>query len=309
VSAPASPTHNDIPRHQNSAEALDLLAAFSQVYGEAKRRAGLELDFAVLAPVALTILTINHIVPGQWADAYALLATFSQPLFDRAVQQKQRLGACIQELFDNLVFDLPWHASRCGAKPDPEDVIHATQTYRRHRAHASHLENWYPSVIAPLPLDVARLVCQRANCRWDETLRRSYAASLLGTVGVVLVALLLWGVGRDWTVAKCVGAAVPLSPAILWMIQEGIRQRDAATVDGTLKDRADALWARAIREDITNHDLRVASRELQDAIFDRRNHDPVVFNWFHRLTRSANEHAMRGAAEQMTRDWSTTNRA
>ena len=93
--------------------------------------------------------------------------------------------------------------------------------------------------------------------------------------------------------------AVPLSPTLLWAIREVNRQRDAASALDRLKDYGSSLWNQVAKGLVDDAKATALSRELQDAILQRRRENPFVFDWIYRRLRNSYEEQMNVNAQQM----------
>ena len=61
------------------------------------------------------------------------------------------------------------------------------------------------------------------------------------------------------------------------------------------------LWTAAIEKQLSDEELSVRSRQLQNAIFSRRSTAPMIFDWIYKLLRRSEEERMNVAAAEFVR--------
>src|SRR5262249_39560790 len=151
------------------------------------------------------------------------------------------------------------------------------------------LNDWYPPAVGILPIEIARIVCQRENCQWDGSQRLRYAQVRTGIVAAVLGAVVVLGFVRhlvilDWATA----VFLPLAPLVVLGLKESRDNFESAERLDELKAHALRLWDQAMHRS-TPHALTTGARALQDEIFDSRRRSPLVFDWVFRLLRAGHE--------------------
>ena len=77
---------------------------------------------------------------------------------------------------------------------DNETIHEKSERFKDKDPECKGLSNWYPVAIKPLPLHLARLICQRTNCWWNWKLRKRYMNGLIASVIIVLLTLILIGI-------------------------------------------------------------------------------------------------------------------
>lgn len=288
---------------QNSPRSLERLAAVSAFYGHGKLALGGQMTLTVGIAVVLSVLCTIFPSFKLWATFISVTIVWLDVLvIDRIQMHCRKLGAKAQELFDCELFELDWNAMRVGEKLEPEAIHRAAADFRTKR-NDDKLRDWYPSAVAELPLPIARLLCQRACFWWDTTQRRKYGYVLVAFVVVALLAMVAAAVCRSQSVGDMIlSVYAPFAPAMIWSIREAFRQKDAA--DGLEKNRGhvEKIWVQAINGELSKAQLARLSRQIQDALFDGRSRNPLVFNWIYSRLRSANEQAMAQAAASMVQD-------
>jgi hypothetical protein len=292
---------SNINIHQNSEKQLDQLAAYSFFYQRAKLCLGMQ--FAVTVPAAVVISIIILLWPEAkgWTTFYALsVAVLDATLLDVIQSHYRKLGARTQELFDSSLLRIEWNALRVGQKPDTEEVFQAASKFKQKSNQVKRLRDWYPPAAGELPLPLARLICQRANSWWDSSLRKSYANSLMGIMILVLITVLIIALVAGNTMAEMLlSVYAPIAPAVLWSIREIRRQHEAVESLDKVKVHVEHVWDDALAGRLSSDALTKISREIQDAIFDGRARNPLLFDWINRIARSKKQITMNAKALEL----------
>lgn len=289
---------NQIPQLQNEKQALALLAAQRQRYANAKRILGWQLFLG--GPVGALVAVLGIVEPSVrlYAVSMGLTILVLDTLWLSPWQRRLReSGARIQERFDCDVLSLRWDSTRVGS-PEPMECIHEqSERYKAWAESMPPLTDWYSRHVGQLPLSLARLVCQRTNCWWDATQRRTYAAVLAGLL-LALPVLLLWvGVVAKLSVADLLLVVLlPMSTTVKLAYQQWVENREAASRLDNLREQAERIWERALSapyDPALEHDARA----LQGEIFDNRKRSPPVFDFVFKWLRNDQESQMNFAAE------------
>jgi len=290
----------DIPNKQNGERALKLIAAWSYLYGKAKVTAGWQFTLSVPAALTMSLIAL------RWPDA-KLVTTPLSLLFgwidmlwlDRIQDERKKLGARVQEQFDCEIFALPWNSVRCASPPETEALNEAAEKYRTLSDPSHHLD-WYPPEVGPLPTPFARLICQRAAVWWDMSQRKQYAAWLAGIVAVLIVGIVAFSFTVDQRVRDMVlSVYLPLAPAVIWVVREWRRQRDAYVGLEKLKEQIEAFFAAAVVGTYDADQFARFSRSVQDMIFDGRSRNPLFFDFIYQRLRKRHELRMNEKAKEL----------
>jgi hypothetical membrane protein len=289
-----------IPDRQNDPEMIELLATASTFYAYGKVASAIQVFLTVGLSVVLAILTGIFPECKLWATFVAITMTWLDVLcIDRLVIHFRKRGALAQEEFDTDVFQLQWNELRVGKHLEPEDIHQAGQKFIR-QVGKKKLENWYPDEVAGLPIEFARLICQRACFYWDNAQRKRYGDALVIIAAIVIVLMIILSLCKTQSVADFILADyAPLAPAIIWLFREARRQKEAA--EGLEKGRAflNGVWEKAVAGNWGDDELNHWGRQIQDALYDSRGRNPFIFNWVYRLLRSGQEESMKIAAGRL----------
>jgi hypothetical protein len=291
---------NSIPSNQITERQLERLAAQRHIYASAKKILGLQMILAV--PVALLWSVCVAIFPAikPYSALWGIIVVLVDVFFLESLKYSWcQQAAKIQEMFDCDVLSLEWNNFLAGRRPDTESILEAAKKYKRTDQDFSKLKNWYPSVVGTLPIHLARIICQRANCWWDAKLRRRYAHRILLILCAVAVLILMIGLIGGMSVEKFILAVVvPLMPTFTIGIREYYKHRSSADLSDRLKELAEDVWERA-KADGSSEKVLYDSRRLQDGIFNRRSNSALVFDWIYERLRNDQEEQMNKKAEDL----------
>lgn len=290
---------NTIPLAQNEPKQIERLAAQRYLYSAAKRILGVEVFLGAPVAIAWSILAMNYAPARGYAAFWGVLVSVSDVLWINPWQKRLREKAAkVQELFDCDVLQLPWNDIKVGSRPDPELVREHYDKYKKNASRISPLNNWYPAVVGNLPMEVARIVCQRSNCWWDSKQRRTYAVWVVSAVVFTIVAIVGVGLVGGLTIEKLFFVVVaPMAPAIILAIRQYSEQMEAAGRLDNLKEHTERLWDAAFDRSVAQ-DISAKSRVLQDEIYENRKKSPLVFDWIFGRLRGDYESQMNHGAEK-----------
>jgi len=103
-----------------------------------------------------------------WLTCFSVTVTLLDTLWlNRRQSRLKKRGATLQQMFDCALFELPWRQLHSGPRVDSEDILTEAKRYLRNPKARTRLTDWYPPVIKAVPIQFARLICQRASLWWD----------------------------------------------------------------------------------------------------------------------------------------------
>ena len=289
---------NEITERQLRPAMLDLLRARRLIYRGAKRYQAGALILTFSLPVAAAIASAWYPVARPFIATIAVLfGVFEVTTIDRWLKARLKCAAKLQEEFDCDVLDIHWNEFLAGSKVDAEvtyEIGHAPLDAADER----RLRDWYPTAVAEVPIEVARLICQRENLVYDSDLRLALSRIILWVlVGFVVLGCLAAVMLEASFPSIVLGLFVPTAPALTWALRENKRQADTLETLTRLKSESENLL-RATLKGCDPGEARVRSRELQDAIFTHRVTSPLVFEWLYNRLRPRLEAKLVHGAER-----------
>lgn len=291
---------NDITELQAKPEMVRFIWARDKTYQAAKHTQGWFIFWTAAVPV------IGALTSGLWPGLKPALALISLLLLfldvgfiDRLQKERLKRGAKLQEEFDTRAFGLPWNKFVAGDKVLPEDVAEAasaTMPAKRQK----EIETWYEASVSRIPLAYGRLVCQRTNISYDSRLRRRYGNGLLIVTLALTIIALVAGVLLDPKLTDAVLGLAMVAPMLSWAMREHRKQLDTSNSLQNLQSEFKTVWTKAL-EGASDEELKVGSRQLQDAIYQHRASAPLVFDWVYYRMRTKNEREAHAAAEEFVK--------
>lgn len=282
---------NEINTIQNNRKQIELLFTQRSLYSGAKKYFIWRTVFALILAIVGPIISFSNESVGLYVGivsiAYLLI---SHLVLERLEGTKKINAAKIQEEFDTSVLSLLWNEVVAGSRPDMEIVASVLSQDRA--IDSSSLENWYASDVSKVPLELGRLLCQRANTWWDSTLRNRYIALLLVLLFGTISILIILGIQLDLTLSKFIlGVLLPIVPLIELLLKQ-IRDHFEShacilELKGKLDNSIEILFqGKGI------HNPEAVARVFQDEIFRHRKKCPMVFDWVYWFFRDRQENQM-----------------
>ena len=292
---------NDITELQAKPEMVRLIWARDRTYQAAKYTQG----WFVFGTAAIPC--IGALASGPWPSLKPALALISLlllfldvGLIDRLQKERLKRGAKLQEEFDTKALGLPWNKFVAGDKVLPEDLADAASAAMPAKR-KKEIEPWYEASVSRVPLAYGRLVCQRTIISYDSRLRRRYGNWLLTVTLVLVIIALVAGVLLDPKFTDVVLGLAMAAPVLSWALREHRKQIDTCNSLQNLQSEFKTVWAKAL-EGANDDELKVGSRQLQDAIYQHRASAPLVFDWIYYRMRSKNESEAHAAAEEFIKE-------
>lgn len=280
---------NNIAISQNRDDRLDLLRAQRVYYGRVKWMQTVFLVLALALPWAGALWGADKPQLRPLLVLVSIALLLGEIGFATRVQRKWvKTAARIQEQFDTDVLELPWNQFVVGSRVDPEAIRSVTRKPITSKERAE-LEGWYAKHAGALPLQLARLVCQRTNIAYDMNVRNAYVTGLSVVAASFFCYLLYRGVAEGLSFDSfLLSVAVPFMPLAAHVLRECRKQSDAVEGLITLKSEVEKLWSKALKAPNLT-ELAQDSRCLQDAIYRNRSSNPLVYDWVYWLVRKFNE--------------------
>lgn len=295
---------NGIVIEQLKKTQLDRLAAQKQLYSDAKRIQALQIVLSLPIVILLSFTVVFYPEFKVYSALWGYFITIIDIcVFDPWQKGLKGKAANIQEIFDCDVLQLNWCDLKAGNKVEPETIIGASARYRKKDPDYEKIKDWYPTIVEKLPLHLARMVCQRANCWWDASLRRRYAAVVIIIVIITSILVMIFGLIGGLTFEKFLLAVLfPLMPAFILAIRQFRENHATANTLDKLRTHCEKLWEKAITGKIDSEYLQIESRILQDEIYENRRKCPLIFDWIYNKLRNQYEEQMNKGAEMLVEE-------
>lgn len=291
--------HN-ITIEQNEEHQLRRLGAQRQLYACNKTIVGYQFFFSGPFTVLIMFLAIHYPAIRVWVTLWGLGLWFVDILFLNKYQKElKEKAAIIQEKFDCDVLCLAWNPLKANNNIDHELIKEYSEKYNNAKIPMPSIRDWYPTSVESLPLYLGRVVCQRANCWWDSSQRRSYAKLLAISLLVVVLSMFTVGLLANLTLQNFILIiGIPLMSAINLVTRQFNEHSEAADRLDKLKIYSDKLWMDGLAG-LDENIMLTRSRALQDEIFDGRKRNPPIFDWIFRRLRNNYENQMNHCSEEL----------
>ncbi|MBW3524692.1 S-4TM family putative pore-forming effector [Chryseobacterium sp. NKUCC03_KSP] len=195
---------NTIFTKQNQQQNIDKIAAFKQLYVEAKRAFSFLLILTVPVTVVIALLKILLVAIFK-VDISAFVYIYSISLLicdlilmNFIITDYKKNAAKIQEDFDCSIYDLEWHKILVGKKPRIELINRYSEIYKTSKNNLEELKDWYPIELAHIDGLKAILLCQKTNLNYDTSVRAKFKVFIIKicliTFGILLLSALVGNV-------------------------------------------------------------------------------------------------------------------
>lgn len=292
---------NGILLRQNEDLQLRRLAAQRRLYSRAKHFLAWQMVTTVALVVIWSVLVLWNRRLEVWAALYGVAAMVIDFAVLTPLQHSlKEKAAGFQEAFDCYVLALPWQEIKAGPEPNVETLTEWSQLPSRTDFDTLKLRNWYPLEADALPIQIGRIVCQRANCWWDSCLRRRYANWIVASISLIFVltaAIAL--IGKVGLEGFLLAGLTPFLPVFFTGVRQWSEQRQAATRLDDLREHSERLWIVAISSQVTDEEVTRRSRTLQDEIFEQRRRNPLIFDRVYAGLRDNQEDLMNKVASEL----------
>lgn len=289
---------NNIVSKQNEQKQLERLAAQREIYSFAKRLHLLQIGLTVIIPIILFIVSTiwNNLI--IYSALFGIIVFIIDGILLQPTIKVQKIKAAkIQELFDCDILELETSPLKVVNDITVEEVLLNYNAHIKIKKNIEKIRDWYPKNIEGLPISIARIICQRANCWWDSKLRIRYSNFLKYFGIVVFLSLFIYAFIAKTNVTNFTLYLSGLIPFFHFCNKEFIEHQEAALRLNELVKYSEVIWEYAIENQEDSHKNKLNSRRLQDEIYEHRCKSPLILDRFYNLFRDQNEVLMNRTSE------------
>jgi len=274
----------DINGRQNSELNLKRLAAYRQLYSEAKNMTYIQFCLVGLAVVVLAI--IGNAVSseyGVYIGFLTFLCIFLNEIFlTKRIESRRLTAAIIQEKFDCDVLQIPPNTIKHDYGNMLETIQERSNKYLAKHNNFDLLMNWYPK-FSTADSNLNRIICQNTNCWWDQKLRKKYSGFLISMVITIFVLLFLLSIYKGITLGGFMQSVIfPIAPVGFFVYRIDRDNKKTIRNLNDLKIKIDAIIVKLKeRESYSDEKIMNDIRNLQDTIFDNRANSPQIPDRFY----------------------------
>lgn len=283
---------------------LKRLAAQRQLYREGKKLQVLQFIISVPLSMVVSISALLYPAIQNWAAAWALTSFFIYALSLQESKFREK-AAKIQELFDCEVLQMEWNQFACNGLPDNDDIVLYSNKYLVKEKNFNAFINppWYESSTDDLPISIGRIMCQRENISWEARSRRRYAMVIMAiAIVIVLISVVIACYLNLQMLSFVMNILLPLFPAFYWSFNIYKENRKSSEYMVQIQEQIQRLLEKVKDDMASEEELKKASRELQNEIFNKRRDTQSVFDWIYKRFRDKDELLERDKAETIVKD-------
>ena len=280
---------------QNEEASLKLLAVKDLLYTGSAQWSHF-LYVTSLMPIFFQIIKVRFPLLSNWEVYVSLFSLIAVIGVDKLIKKRFEKATLLAEEFDTALFGLNWHDDLYGSKISPEERHRIALSIKKIEGY----KNWYsPESLTEIPRNIAILLCQRQNTRWDMQQKRRFANFLtclfvISAIGVIGLGLYFQDIlFYAWFISILFPAAAFMVKT--WTLNQSFS--NTASKQTTLAADIDS----ALEEFFASR--RVVSvvrlRRFQDRIFEYRKENIIVPGWLYRRFKTTDQQVASMATQEL----------
>ena len=198
---------NKITELQNQKENIKKVAAFQEIYFEAKKWVKIK-KFSTWILVVINILPVcvdffteilqnlnMNLFTGFVQTGTVIILLVDELCFKSKISSMKEKAAKLQQEFDYTVYDLKDEVFL--EKTHETEIEEYSEKYLKRKGNYDKVISWYSDGIEELPQGEAIMRCQKANYLWDKDLRTKYNKEQLLTMFCICVVYIIILLGTN----------------------------------------------------------------------------------------------------------------
>ncbi|MCB9211107.1 MAG: hypothetical protein H6609_17205 [Ignavibacteriales bacterium] len=310
--------HKNIAELQNEIPSLEKLSSQNYLYSSAKRVKALQILLSVIIIVIIslfkTIFEKNNfeIVIGlDWKMLAPILSLISIMItiiniyvLKPIISNKIKYASLIQYEFDSYVMTINKNIIYKENSPSFETIRKYSLKNKKKGYPPEYFKDWYSPKVDSIDKIVSNFICLRTNLVWDINLRVIYRNSIV--VFLILFSLMLlipsfiFGVTIKSFTLEII---IPLMPLFTFSISEIIDNHNSISKKEKIKIIIDLTWQRILSKTISYDELSQISKECLEYLVQLRRENPLIFDWFYKLTKKSSNDEMDYSAERLIEEF------
>lgn len=293
-------TGNKIIEEQSKTENIRCLAAQRELYSRAKRILALQIFLAIFFVVFLSLISIRYDIQVFFSIYCVTITVFDILFLNNIMNSYKKKAARIQEVFDTNVFGIEWNCLI--DKIDTETIFRFSEKYKKKEPDFSSLKGWYSAKISEITTDDAILICQRSNCAYDSTIRKSFKNLTTAMSITACLLIVVFSSINEITVNNLfLKILLPLLPIISFVILRNRENQSSLFTLNKMYQFVCDIWNNSSSEKPA--DTKKLARQIQDRIYHNREDSPLIFNWYYKIFRTKIEEEMNYSVEQLVNEF------
>jgi len=264
---------------QNEINELEKLAAQRYLYSIAKRFLLANLIFSIPFIILYFILSLFFPVLIDYKIYISIISIVNLMIMNKYQYEKIKEATIIQEQFDVDILQISWNPYLINKSIKIELINEYNKKYLQKFKDHEKLKNWYDVDDSNIPIEFARLICQRENIWWDKKLKSLYHKIITFIPIIVFFILLIISLLYDHKLKVFINEIFYLSPIIIYCVDQHYKYKISLDSLDDLNSKIETLIDQAIRSKLNPHELTINSRLLQDRIYYHRLNSALVFDY------------------------------
>lgn len=293
---------NDIVNRENEPDSIKMLIAQRELYSWVKWLTVVQFGLSVVLPTSLAFAQIHYksisfdLIIGGTSFLSVIL---SEWLLDMLIDSIKEKASKIQESFDCHVLNISWNRVLAPELPEHGQIFrnYVSSKYARD---PSKLVNWYELDVAKVPEDVGRIICQKTNCNYDNSIKRKYQWLILGVSAIALFAIVFPSFFNNLTVQEVLLTLIcPMMPVFQWTVKHILKISQSVSTLTHLNSKLNGLF----EQSKLRQNLDCDFRQIQDGIFLNRMEKPLIPDFIYNMLRDNLEKETKYTVEKLVEEY------
>lgn len=293
----------DISQRQNEQENIKKLQAQRQMYSDVKFWMIFIFIMGVILPIIISFFTFalnNDFFSkllnfekkdiGYFSACIGIFSAVFVEVLSIFLKKMKEDAAKIQEIFDTIVFDLPWDNINIGSKPDRGMIFKKSKKFTQKHPHYIDFHDWYTPKAAKFKYPLSIAFCQQQNLHWDSSLRKDIVIFSKIILAIIIIIMLVLGVFNDFTLRNLLTNVVLLLLPICLFFYKIISEHSETIKEmDRLREINENIIDSIISNNLITVDFMSECRQLQTAIYNHRKSARPIPNWLHKIRKNDQE--------------------
>jgi hypothetical protein len=294
---------NNIIIRENEPESIKKLIAQRKLYSLAKILMAVQFVLAILIPVSLSFLQfeVQSLKFDLAIAIYSIITViFIDQILDLFIDDLKYKASKIQEAFDCYVMNISWNKILCEDKPVP-GLIYKNFLNSNYLNDPTDLMNWYEPIIATIPEDAGKLLCQRTNCNYDASVKKGWMWLQISVGVIAIVLICIPAFVLNFSASKVIlTILLPMLPVMQWTIKNVVKVYLSLDFLKKLNANVSEQWENA-KKRLPLDDG--SFRQIQDAIYLNRMQNPLIPGFIYTRLRNYLEGKTKYSIETMVNEY------
>lgn len=292
---------NDIVEKENKPSSIHKLAAQNSIYRKAKQISCLHFLLSVVIVIVISFIGFLTDRFAIWVSLYSILILLVGDWLFNYINALKNEAAKVQNYFDLYVYSICWDSDIFGEKPENNIIIKYCKKYEKTYKNYHKLEDWYSPNIANVDINAARLICQKSNCSYDQSLRKSFY-NVICTISVISIFLVIvFSLQTNIYIGDLLLYVIaPCCPIIQWFCNNIKQNKESLSNSHTLNNIINETWDRLLRGEAIEEEK---IKKNQFRLYMNRKTNPLIPDWFYYKKRDENEDNINYSVDELINEY------